>query len=158
MENKKIFLRHSQKIRFFKRKPYNLNRTSYKNNRFSTYENNNIKNKTLNTFSDFYYKNPVFYNNSLNIQLKVLKDINNYKKISTTSTSPPTTTKFYTNHNSSKTLNNNYINTEIKRNNNKILINKRMQYNCNLPHILNDKNKDKEDNDIKLEINDSDDD
>ena len=162
MENKQILLRQSQKKRILNRRPYYLNNTSYKNKRLSSYDNNNIKNKTLNTFSDYYYKNPFFYNNdSLNTQLRVLKDLNNYKKISTTSTSPPTTTKFYTNHSNSKTLNNKYINTEIKRNNNKIFINKGIQYNFNFPNILNKKNKDKKDkkdNDIKIEINDSNDD
>ena len=166
MENKPIFLRQSQKKRLLNRRPYYLINPSYKNKRFSSYDNNNIKNKTLNTFSDYYYKNPFFYNNdSLNTQLRVLKDLNNYKKISTTSTSPPTTTKFYTNHNTttefytnnknSKTLNNNYINNEIKRNYNKIMINKGMQYNFNFPNILSKKNKDKKDNNIKIEINDS---
>ena len=63
MEDKKIILKQPKKIN---NRPFNFNckryiNTSYKNNRFNSYENNNIKNNTLtNTVTDYYYKNPFF--------------------------------------------------------------------------------------------------
>ena len=160
MEDKKIILKQPKKIN---NRPFNFNckryiNTSYKNNRFNSYDNNNIKNNTLtNTVTDYYYKNPFFYNNnSLNIQLKVLKELKEYNRFSS---STPTTTYQNTNHSSRKTLNNNYIkiNSAKKNNNNILLKNKGIQNNLNLPNISIDKNNYKDNNNIKIEINDSDD-
>ena len=79
--------------------------TSFNNNRFSSYKKNilnknNNSNTMKNTISDFYYKNPFFYNdNNLNIQLKVLKELEKLD-LSQISTSTPTNTNYNTKNNS----------------------------------------------------------
>ncbi len=159
MENDKINLKQSKRPKFFHKKKHNLNLkkyifTSYNDNRLSSYKKDISKNNNiLNTISDYYYKNPYFYNDkNLNIQLKVLKELKN-TDITRYSTPIHENTNKNTNHSSCNSHSNRY------KNNNIFLYNNRTNYknktnNFDLPNIIN---KNKENNDIKIEINDNND-
>ena len=138
--------------------------TSFNNNRFSSYKKNilnknNNSNTMKNTISDFYYKNPFFYNdNNLNIQLKVLKELEKLD-LSQISTSTPTNTNYNTKNNSPTpfdkkfNINNKSIEKKVSRN---IISLTDINSNSNLPNISNISNiKSKDNNDIKVEINEN---
>ena len=158
MDNNKINnskLKRS-KIYYKKRNNMNLKKyiiTSQNENQLSSYINNNSQNNTINninTISECYYKNPFFYsNNNLNLQLNILKELKNIK-ISRNSTPIPSNTNQNTKHSSSNSLIYGYKNNILSHSNK---TNYKNKINLNLPNIPN--NKDKYNNDIKIEINDN---
>ena len=166
MKNKVKNLKQYKKPLLTYKKLFNFNIkrntiTPNSKNRFSSYKkhilkNNNTSNTMKNTISDFYYKNPFFYNdNNLNIQLKVLKEFEKLD-LSQISTSTPTNTNYNTKNNSptpfDKKFSINNKSTEKKVSRNKISLTD-INSNLNLPNISHVKNKDN--NDIKIEINEN---
>lgn len=159
MENKKINFIQSKRANLFSSKAYNINLTKYiktlnKNNDYNFSQR--LKNNTLNNpISDYYYKNPFFYNDkNLNIQLKILKNLKN--SVFSRNYTPTTgNTNINTKHTSMKSLNDQIFNNEkIKINissyNNKAKCTDKL-HNMDLPNILRNKDKDN----IKIEINES---
>ena len=173
MSNKKEYKKNPNKPKSYYKRPYNLKLrksmlTSY--NEFSNLKNTDIKNneikKPINT--ENYYKNPFFYNeNNLDLQLQILKELKNINinrnstpknhKINITSN---TNTISNTNTNANTNTNTKYSNFFTKK---RTSINDSSEKNDNLskyestltnfkfPNIS--KNLDKENNNIKVEIN-----
>ena len=161
MENNKISSSQSKRPKIYYKKRYNIALkkyiiTTYNENAFTSYKKNISQNNTIknsNTISECYYKNPFFYNNNnLNLQLKILKKLSNIK-ISRNSTPIPSQTNQNTNHSSSKSLKNKYKSKVLSHNNRTYYKDK--SYNLDLPSIHN--NRDRDNNDIKIEINDNND-
>lgn len=168
MENKTENLKHHKKhILLPYKKCYNFNLkkytiTSYKDNEFSSYKKNILTNKNngliKNPISDLYYKNPFFYNdNNLDLQIKVLKELEKLD-VSQNSSCTPSNTNNNTKHSSATSLDkkfnfniNNFNNTEKILSRNKMSNYTDTNSNLNLPTISNNYSKDNKN--IKIEIN-----
>ncbi len=128
---------------------------SHKKNLYKN-KNNNINNTNSNyytmgnTISDFYYKNPFFYNEkNLNIQLKVLKEL---EKLDLSQNSISTQTNYNTKSNSPKKIDNKFfINNSAER----TITNKKISFmnmNIQFPNFPKIQKKDKN---LQIEINDN---
>jgi hypothetical protein len=153
LENK----RHLQTPLSTKKKVLNLKKCAITSNKFYSHKKNNINNNNKvyytmgNTISEYYYKNPFFYNdNNLNMQLKVLKEL---KKLYLSQNSTTTPTNSNTKNNSPSPMDKKlYINNISKNIEEKSIKKNKVSYmNINLPNIPKIHNKD---SNIKIEIND----
>ena len=143
--------------------------TSYKDKGFSSPKTNDIQNYLNNTpkdmsISEYYYKNPYFYNEqSLNLQLKILKELQNIKNnkdFTLTKIESNIFTNSVTNNNSMSNteLNTKYSSKFISHSNEKKQKNEKNRINLEntfsefqFPNI----SKLKDNNSIKVEINDN---
>ena len=154
LENK----RHLQTPLFSNKRALNLKKCAITSNKFYSHKKNNINNNNKvyytmgNTISEYYYKNPFFYNdNNLNMQLKVLKEL---KKLDLSQNSTTTPTNSNTKNNSPSPIDKKFYINNISKNivEKSIKRNKVSYMNINMPHIPKIH---KKDSNIKIEINDT---
>lgn len=164
MSNKEINLKLSTDSIMSTRQKYNNNIrkyiiTTYNKNAFQRYQNNALKNNSIrNTITEYYYKNPFFYNdNNLNIQLQVLKDL---QKMQFYRNQTPGNSNTNLNTNHSSAISQNKINSYKKEKIRKLSINNKTDYkdnakayNLKFPSITRYPNEN--DNKMKIEINEN---
>ena len=174
MSIKNDYMKINKKQKLFKGKLYNLKLKkymiqSYNNKGFSSPKTKDKLNNPSSTsknisFSDFYYKNPYFYNEqSLNIQLKVLRELQNIKKsrdFLLTKRDSNIFTNSITNNNSisNTELNTKYSSKFISHSNEKKQINERNRISLEdtfSEFQFQNVSKIKDRNSIKVEINDN---
>lgn len=162
MEDKEFYLDESKKPKkLFYKKRYNINLKKTiislnKENDYPSFEKTNTKNNTIKNTISNYFKNPFFFNdNNLNLQLKILKELNKMKFIRNLTPGNTNLNTNYSTNNSFNKANNNYRRPKINiyTKNNRTYY-KDKSFNLDLPNISIINNK--EDNNIKLEINDND--
>ena len=162
MEDKEFYLDESKKPKkLFYKKRYNINLKKTiislnKENDYPSFEKTNTKNNTIKNTISNYFKNPFFFNdNNLNLQLKILKELNKMKFIRNLTPGNTNLNTNYSTNNSFNKANNNHRRPKINiyTKNNRTYY-KDKSFNLDLPNISIINNK--EDNNIKLEINDND--
>ena len=159
MENK-IFEKkkqHKKPLLSSYNKLLDLRKCAITTNKFYSHEKNNTNMNHSNCYTmgntifDNYYKNPFFYNErNLNLQLKILKEL---EKIDLSQNSTTTPTNNNTKNNSPTSMDKKYYINNINNNNTEqsIKMNKKSYMKINLPNIPKNNEKD---NNIKIEIND----
>ena len=167
MFNKKINFKLSNSLRMSNRQKYKNNIRKYiittsQNNGLNSYQNNDFNNNTIgNTISEYYYKNPFFYNDyNLNLQLQILKDLQRMKfnRNQTPIHSNTNNTNLTTNHSSAISQNKFKTNKKEKKNifpNNNKTEYKEKPKPCKLKFPNIKKIQTDKDNKIKIEINES---
>lgn len=174
MSIKNDYFKINKKQKLLKGKFYNLKLrkfmiTSYNNKGFSSPKINDMNSDHSNTsknitISEYYYKNPYFYNEqSLNLQLKILKDLQNVKNIRDFSLKKRNSNIFANSITNNNSISNTELNTkysskfishsnENKQKNEKNRINLEDTFSeFQFPNI----SKIKDNNSIKVEINDN---